>query len=148
MDLTEEATLGGEIEPGKYEASIASAEVKDTRDGGGQYINVMFRTDSGATIFRMFMIKDKAGAKTFTMNGKEFTPASAGKAQLKGMLQAAGKDPVLKEVAELLGLRVGITVKIKESKDAAYDDKAEVVGFYKIKGDKKAETSSGAGLFT
>ena len=109
------------VPSGVYDVLVASAEIKETKQKNGKYINVMFKITEGDyknnCVFHMFNIEN--------LNVKA---VEIGKQQLKAMLLAAGKDGgQLKNLNQLLDLELKIKTKIEVSQ--AYGDQLRVVDF-------------------
>lgn len=103
LDLTNVQT-SGVLAKGEYVASVKTAEVKETKNHTGEYINCCFETEEGERVYTMFNIKNE--------NPKAVT---IGLQQLKSMMFASGaKSFVLHSVNDLLGLKCIIKVDIKE----------------------------------
>lgn len=107
------------LPPGEYITNVTNAEVKDTKNGTGQYIKVELTVD-GPT---------QTGRKIFTnFNVKNDNPKAVqiGLGQLKAFLIKA-KYPTpdkLESVGELNGLRVGVKTKVR--KDDQFGDQTDI----------------------
>lgn len=112
------------IPEGKYTAEITGAEVKPTKDGTGQYINLKFSvtgpTHAGRVVFSIVNIQNK------NQQAEEI-----GLRQLKELRTACGIAS-LRDTDELLGKMVRIKVKIQKSEQ--YGDKNTVAGFESVSG--------------
>jgi len=106
LDLVGVSENGGDLSPGEYDLTVAKAEVKDTKSGTGQYINVQFQNESGQRIYHMFNIKN-ANPEAVKI----------GLGQLKTFLKMAGLDSTkLTDVTTLEGALV--RAKITEKEDS------------------------------
>lgn len=112
VDLTDtDADAGFDALPaGPYMTQVSNAEVKTTKAGNGRYISVELEVTepkafSGRKVWDNFNIQNPSEDAT-----------KIGKANLKGFMVAAGhKNPdVLRDVNELIGLRVVATLIIKK----------------------------------
>ena len=106
---------------GTYNIVCHDAEVRDTKDGTGQYINcemkVLGPKRKDSRIFQMYNIKNK--------NPKA---VEIGLSQLKTFMINAGCENLsLESVTDLIGLKV--TVKTKIQKSEGYDDKAAIKSY-------------------
>jgi hypothetical protein len=112
------------IHAGWYNATINSAELKDTKSGTGQYINVRYdimgETHAGRVVFGMINIRN-ANPKA----------EEIGRAQLGELLRAIGK-PSVNDTDELLG--ASLTIKVAISEREGYDPRNEVKGFKALAG--------------
>ena len=137
FDLTE-VKAAGSFEPipaGTYNVFCVEAQVKQTKDGTGDYINCKFKiTDGeydGSFLFTMFNIKNK--------NAKA---VEIGMSQLKSFMMCCGlTDFKLASVTHLEGLNCSAVVKIKN--DAQYGDK-NVISYFKAR-DTSVVTGTKAG---
>jgi hypothetical protein len=111
---------------GAYDVAATNAEVKETKNGTGKYIQVEFKVKSG----------EHEGRKLWTnFNVENSNPQAVtiGLGQLKAFLIAA-KYPnpeKLSSVTDICGLSVTVKTKIKT--DDVYGDKAEVSYFKETK---------------
>lgn len=108
MDLTNVADTGRDALPaGKYNVVCDEAEVKETKDGMGEYINTRFEVMSG----------EYKGRKVFTMfniKNKNAQAVDIGLQQLKSFLKSAGRSNfVINSVSELVGLKANVALKTK-----------------------------------
>lgn len=101
FDATDVSTTG--VEPGEHVATIADAQVKETKSGTGEYINVKWQLENGSTFYYMYNIKND--------NPKAVT---IGLGELKKMMIAGGKEPRASGVDELIGIRVLLRTALKE----------------------------------
>lgn len=95
------------IPSGTYTVRVDSAEVKETKTGGGKYINVKFvimgSDQHGRNLFHMF---------NFINNNPK--AVEIGLQQLKSMMKCAGSEKdTLENVSDLLGLTCDAVVKVK-----------------------------------
>ena len=109
------------IPSGTYYVICDESEVKTTKDGTGEYINIKFKILSGEhegrAVFNMFNIKNK--------NEKA---VNIGIGQLKTFMKCAGEtNMILKSPLDLIGLRCDAVVKVKTDE---YGDKA-VISYFK-----------------
>lgn len=112
------------IPDGVYNAEIKSAEMKDTKDGTGQYINlaltVLGPTHANRIVFSMINIVNKNPAAE-----------EIGLRQLKELRIACGIAS-LRDTDELIGKTLKIKVGIK--KDENYGDKNTVKSYMSASG--------------
>lgn len=112
------------IPEGKYTAEISGADLKTTKDGTGQYINLKFSVlgpaHAGRIVFSIVNIQNK------NQQAEEI-----GLRQLKELRAACG-IAALRDTDELLGKTVKIKVKIQKSEQ--YGDKNTVAGFESVSG--------------
>lgn len=118
----EELPSGGSYEvlpAGWYEATISSAEIKNTKSGTGRYIAIRYDilgpTHQGRVVFGNLNIEN-ANPKA----------EEIGRQQLRSMMEAIGL-PRLNDTDQLLG--ANIKIKLKIEKDEQYGDKNQVNGF-------------------
>lgn len=114
-------TMAG-VPAGKYSAAVIEAEVKDTKNGTGQYVATTFRITQG----------EMEGRKVFhNFNIKNQNPDAQriGLEQIKILCDNAGHSGKLNSVTDLVGLNVGICTKVKE--DPAYGPRTEISYFFK-----------------
>jgi len=109
------------IPAGQYFLIADEAEVKQTKDGTGEYINIKFKVmdgeQAGRFVFQMFNIKNK--------NEKA---VEIGIGQLKSFMRCAGlTNMVLASPLDLIGLRCDALIKIKSDD---FGDKA-VISYFK-----------------
>ena len=121
-----ESTGGFEpIPEGWYQAQIAKAELKDTKDGTGQYINLQFSITGpsyeGRVIFGMLNIKNKS------QQAEEI-----GRQQLGEVMRALGLARV-QDTDELVGGRIQIKVGVQPAKDG-YEARNNVKSYKAIEG--------------
>jgi len=102
FDATEVSETG--IEPGEYVIFVDHAEVKETKSGTGEYINIRWKLeDQGDTFYSLYNIKNP--------NEKA---VQIGLSELKRMCAAAGVEAKVSSVDELNGLRVKARLAEKE----------------------------------
>lgn len=126
FDLNELPEGAGNFEPipaGWYESKIDNAELKDTKNGDGQYIKIRFSivgpTHQGRTVFANLNIRN-ASAKA----------EEIGRQQLGELMRAIGLNKV-EDTDELIGGDVKIKLSIREAANG-YDAQNEVKGFKSI----------------
>jgi len=122
LDLTSVQAQSNDLLPaGVYLVKIANAEVKDTKDGTGQYISTQLKViegeHEGRSVFNMFNIKSAKSEKAVEI----------GLTSLKSMLFHAGAPFTLNSVGDIVGYDVGVKIGIKN--DSEYGDKNVVKGF-------------------
>ena len=128
LDLTN-VQASGLLAKGEYVASVKSAEVKETKNGTGEYINVCFQTEEG-NVYTMFNIKNE--------NPKAVT---IGLQQLKSMMLASGAESfILNSVNDLLGLKCIIKVDIK---DDNFGTKNVIKGYKSLPKDDSQDNGTG-----
>lgn len=112
------------IPEGWYNVTINNAELKDTKAGTGQYINIRYdvigENHAGRVVFGMITVRN-ANPKA----------EEIGRQQLGELLRAIGKASV-KDTDELLGYSLSIKVAISQRE--GYDSKNEVKGFKAMAG--------------
>lgn len=112
------------IPDGIYTAEVKKAELKDTKDGTGQYINLQFSvlgpTHAGRVVFAIVNIKNK------NQQAEEI-----GLRQLKELRIACG-IATLRDTDELVGRSMKIKVKTQKSEE--YGDKNTVAAFISANG--------------
>ena len=112
------------IPEGWYNATINGAELKDTKAGTGQYINIRYdvtgETNAGRVVFGMINVRN-ANPKA----------EEIGLQQLGELLRAIGKASV-NDTDELLGCSLSIKVGINQRE--GYDPRNDVKGFKALKG--------------
>lgn len=123
LDLTNVKTDDEIIPNGDYVIRCEKAEVKDTKDGSGQYINCVFKIISGdyrnRTIFNMFNIKNR--------NEKA---VQIGLGQLKKFLVASNVSSMqISSPHDLEGMSCVVTTKIKNDD---FGDKVTITNFKKL----------------
>ncbi|HRV28833.1 MAG TPA: DUF669 domain-containing protein [Spirochaetia bacterium] len=113
------------VPEGVYNADIEKAELKDTKNGTGQYINLQLKiigpTSAGRVVFAMINIKN-ANPKA----------EEIGLRQLKELRTACG-IATLRDTDELIGRTVKIKVKINPEKDG-YKASNSVASYQSING--------------
>ena len=117
---------------GKYICNVTNAELKDTRDGTGQYIKMEYTIKSEVA----------EGRKIFSnLNIKNNNPKATdiGLSQLRSLLELSGypTPDKLGGVSELCGLTVGVKTKVKSDLD--FGDRAEVSYFFDPKKDSQSD---------
>ena len=127
-------TGSGSYEPlpaGWYDAAITEAELKTTKDGGGQYIKVRYDitgpTHQGRVVFGNLNIKN-ASAKA----------EEIGRQQLGELMRAVGL-PRVTDTDQLIGGRLSIKLTIRAGRTDAltgstYEPSNEVRGYRAIAG--------------
>ena len=113
------------IPVGDYLCNVTAAEVRDTKNGSGQYIRTELTIADGSA----------KGRKIFTQfNIKNQNPQAVaiGLQQLKQLLLNANHpSPDKVTVQDIPGLTVGVRTKVTKSEE--YGDKAEVHYFFNPK---------------
>lgn len=122
-----EAQAEGDFSPlpeGKYQATVVTAELKQTKAGTGQYIDIQWSITGPShvnrRIFDMLNIKNPSK-----------TAADIGRRQLGELLRVAG-IPVIRDTDQLIGVSATITLKIR--KQAGYRDSNSVTRYEPISG--------------
>lgn len=123
LDLSD-VSASDVLPEGDYEITLVNAEVKDTKDGTGQYIKAEFAVSGGSydgwKLFNMFNI----------MNDNQ-KAVEIGLRQLKKFMIASGKDNFqLQSVNDLCGLTCLGTIGIRKSE--GYDDQNIIKKFSKL----------------
>jgi len=111
----------GTMPEGEYPVIVDNAEIKETRDGTGQYINCKLKVThgefAGRFLFTMFNIKNK-----------NVQAVEIGLSQLKTFRRIAGISAnTMTDVLELVGHKANAMVKIKTD---SYGEK-NVVSYFK-----------------
>lgn len=128
LDLSSDVVPSNSVLPaGKYNVVCEEANIKETKDGSGEYINARFSVIDEAfnnrKVFMMFNIKNK--------NEQAVT---IGRQQLKSFLIAAGTENfALTSVKALEGMKAKVTVNVKadsygEKNNITKFDKCEIEG--------------------
>lgn len=114
------------IPEGQYTLRVAKAEIKSTKDGTGQYINVEFDVIApsyqGRKIFNMFNISNR-----------NVDAERIGKQQLKSLILAGGVQEPFVDTDQLVGSTVIATVTIRQA-EGGYEAQNAVKGFKKVGG--------------
>ena len=109
------------IPDGWYQATVASADYRDTKGGDGKYIVVQFSVTGpsfqGRTVWTNFNIRNPSPKAE-----------EIGRGQLRAMLEAAHFTAHLNDTDQLLGLGLQIKVTTRAAKDG-YDPQNDVKGF-------------------
>lgn len=125
LDLTEVVADGEPIPNGEYNVVCETAELRDTKAGTGQYINLKFKVESfsykGAVIYTMLNIK----------NPNE-QAVKIGMGQLKRFMSVAGHGEILQELGDLEGLRCRVKTNIKTD---SFGEKVNITSYSKYEGD-------------
>lgn len=138
LDFSDAKESSFELIPeGQYLVKVEDAEVKDTKSGTGQYINVKFKVcggkHDGKVLFHMFNIKND--------NAKA---VEIGLGQLKMFFKCAGKTEFqLQTVSDLCGMIASALVKHKSD---SYGDKA-VISYFKQPSTMPATAGGDAPIF-
>ena len=130
LDLSDVVTGNSPLEPGKYTVVAEQCELKATKDGSGQYINVKLKVTEGdrqgRTIYIMFNIKNNNAQAV-----------KIGMSQLKSFMEAAGWTQFnLKNVVDLEGATAVAHVKNRE--EEGYGTRDYVAYFKPVKADTTA----------
>ncbi len=114
----------GVLPAGWYSATISRAEVKPTKSGTGEYINIMYTvtgpTHQGRAVWGMINIKN-ANPET----------EKIGMQQLGELIRATGVAH-LSDTDQLIGKDLVIKLNVKE--DDRYGERNEVKGFKAVQG--------------
>lgn len=117
---TAEANSGFDpIPPGDYILQVSETELKNTKNGSGQYIKVAFTV----------MGPKYEGRKIFTnFNIRNASPEAEriGVSQLKALVVAGGVAEPLMDTDQLVGATVSARVTVDKSDDPQYDDQNRV----------------------
>lgn len=122
IDLTNVRESSFDLIPaGNYNVVLDTAQIKETKDGTGEYINCKFVIVGGdhddRILFHMFNIKNKNAQAT-----------EIGLSQLKSFMKCAGaKDFNIKSVSVLEGMQALAVVKTKTD---SYGEK-NVISYFK-----------------
>lgn len=107
------------IPPGEYILQVSETELKNTKNGTGQYIKVAFTV----------MGPKYEGRKIFTnFNIRNASPEAEriGVSQLKALVVAGGVSEPLMDTDQLIGATVSARVTVDKSDDPQYDDQNRV----------------------
>lgn len=131
-DLPESSGGFDPLPPGDYQARIADADVKKTKDGSGEYIKVRLDiigpTHAGRVVFANFNIRNKSPKAE-----------EIGRQQLGGLMRAIGL-PTLTDTDQLVGGNVTVSLKIRD--DEKYGPSNEVKAFRSIGGSQLPAASA------
>ena len=108
------------LEKGVYFFVIKKAEIKETKKGNGNYLNVEFQVIEGER-------EDTCVFKKFNLNNPNAKAVAIGKRHLAGLKHAV-KIPDLSNEQEFVGCRVWGEVVIKPG-NAGYPDQNDVGNF-------------------
>lgn len=118
------------IPAGEYVFQLTGAELKQTKDGSGQYIKgeftVIAPSYQGRKVFQNFNIYNRNSEAE-----------RIGRSQLKALAIAVGLD-TLRDTDELIGRTVAARVSIEKDKSGRYDDQNRLSKY------KPADTSAPA----
>lgn len=107
------------IPPGEYILKVSQTELKNTKDGYGQYIKVAFTVVGpkyeGRKIFTNFNIRNHSQ-----------DAERIGASQLKSLVIAGGVQEPLVDTDQLIGATVSARVTVEKSKDPQYGDQNRV----------------------
>jgi len=113
------------IPAGWYQASVSGAELKDTKDGEGQYIAVQYAilapTHQGRVVFANINIRNKSAKAQ-----------EIGLSNLNGLMRSIGLTSI-SDSDQLVGGSCQIKVKIQAAKDG-YEASNDVSGWKAIEG--------------
>lgn len=116
------------IPAGEYVFQLTGAELKQTKDGSGQYIKgeftVIAPSYQGRKVFQNFNIYNRNSEAE-----------RIGRSQLKALAVAVGLD-TLRDTDELIGRTVAARVSIEKDKSGKYDDQNRLSKY------KPADTSA------
>ena len=134
LDLSNAKSNTNEVLPaGKYVCNVTNAELKDTKNGTGQYIKAELTIIDSAN-------KGRKVWTNFNVKNSNAQAVEIGLGQLKSLLENAGyaNPNKLESVTDLCGLTVGVKTKIKSDE---YGEKAEVGYFFKASKETAAPSS-------
>lgn len=113
------------VPEGSYNADIEKAELRQTKDGTGQYINLQMKilgpTSAGRVVFG-----------TINIQNKSEKAEEIGLRQLKELRAALGMA-ALRDTDDLVGRQVKVKVKIQPEKDG-YPARNSVAGYASVSG--------------
>lgn len=110
LDLNE-VSSSATIPAGDYTVSVSHAEVRDTKAGTGQYINLMFQVMEGP--YEGFSIFE-----LYNFDNPNPTAVRLALSKLKQLMEAAGEDNFqINDVNDLVGYVVSATVGIRPATD-------------------------------
>lgn len=112
------------IQDGWYRANISIADIKATKDGTGQYINLTYDivapTNAGRKVFGMINVRNKSSKAE-----------EIGRQQLGSLMRAIGLAKV-NDTDELLGAT--LEIKVATEKSEGYEPRNVVKGYKAVEG--------------
>lgn len=120
FDTTNSSSTG--IQDGEHVGVVVGAEVKDTKNGDGKYINLKWQLENGMSLFKMYMIQHS------NEKAVQIGVGNLGKIQV---MSGKAKGPV-ESTDELLGLRCTLVIRNKTDE---YGEKADIVNYKKAPAD-------------
>ena len=113
------------IPAGDYNVVITKADLKNTKSGEGNYINLSLKVEggefNGKNVFSMITIRNKSTIAE-----------EIGHKNLNSLMSALNLEELC-DTDQLLGGQLAVSVKIKEASDG-YDAKNEIKSYKKIDG--------------
>ena len=120
LDLTNTPVSSNELLPdGIYLTKIAKSELKDTKSGTGQYLNIQFKVIDG-------QYEGKSIFNTYNVKNDNATAVKIGMEQLKSLLFHAGAPFTLAAPSDIEGFDVVLKVG---NKSDSYGDKNIIKGY-------------------
>ena len=102
------------VPAGDYTVQITGSELKDTKDGSGQYVKAEFTVLGPAYQGRKIF-------QNYNIFNKNADAEQIGRAQLKSLTTAVGLD-TLRDTDELIGRRAFVHVAVVPDKNGKYGD--------------------------
>jgi hypothetical protein len=123
------------IPDGQYNADIEKAELRQTKDGTGQYINLQMKilgpTQGGRVVFG-----------TINIQNKSEKAEEIGLRQLKEVKAACGLA-ALRDTDELVGRQIKVKIKTQPEKDG-YPARNTVAGYSSVSGNTMPMPAGGS----
>lgn len=117
FDTTNASTTG--VEDGDHLGTIVGCEVKQSRTGECHYLNVRWKLESGASVFKMYVFKHDSSPMA----------ENIGRGTIRKLQEFNGVEPgPVNSTEELLGFRALLSIK---NKTDDYGEKADVVNHKK-----------------
>jgi hypothetical protein len=134
LDLTKVEAAGYETLPnGVYTVALEEAELKDTKDGNGQYLKCKFKVTVGD-------FKNRVLFHNFNIKNQNEQTVQIGLSQLKALLVASNsKNMTLNSPSDIIGLVVD--AKVTTRNQIGFENQNEIKGFLKVKESNKINES-------
>lgn len=113
------------IPAGKYTAAIVKSEMKDNKQGTGQYLNLHFKITEGK-------FKDRLVFTNLNLVHPNDQAVAIARKELTSIVKACGLVSI-EDTEELHGIDIEINVKVREA-TANYPEGNEVKGYKALKG--------------
>lgn len=123
---------------GEYSAVIEKSELKDTKDGTGQYVSVMWKVTDGPHKKRVLW-------HNYHIKNKSAKAVSISKEQLSKLISVnPGASPQIQSPMDLLGLKAVLTVGVKFNRDMVEEN--TITGYSETTDTHQGKSSSIPGL--